>query len=369
MNIISPALKACTRPLHIEVWACNLSDTCAKALAAALHESRTITSFTLYYNPDISASGYSAIKAALAASPSPLTKGVRFVSTTHSDETLTKAQLVQAFGAASARPPTLPVSAPSAKPSALPLSPPSSVDVDTIAQLLVSLDIDPSDARTYAPRLVAEGFKSSARLAKIKKDNLTACGITAGFDVNAILDYAAGKPVPTPAVPATTPTTWCFLSYRQADSVAEVSLVAARLRDTYADRGPVFHDAEFHRNLSDLVSIVQHSKNALVFLSPSYFNSIYCLAELSAAVKYKVNVGLVYILKAGVPKDIDDKLRALVNEKAASEANIKSLLTSEQWGELSEMGFTVKDVHAALHHLKNLKYQSFTPGAAQKMKE
>jgi len=97
INIIAPAIKACTRLLYLRFTWCNLSDGCISALATAIRESRSLYGVALIGNPAITASGYATIKAALAASASPLTGRVHFSSYTHPIESFTKAQLVKYY--------------------------------------------------------------------------------------------------------------------------------------------------------------------------------------------------------------------------------------------------------------------------------
>jgi len=95
IRIIAPALKTCTRPLHVFFNRCFLSADCIPALAAALRESRSLCQFVIIRNPAITASGYVTIKAALAASASPLSDGIFLSNDVYPIETLTKAQLVK----------------------------------------------------------------------------------------------------------------------------------------------------------------------------------------------------------------------------------------------------------------------------------
>jgi len=202
-------------------------------------------------------------------------------------------------------------------------------------------------------------------------DVLTGAGFSKG-DIHAFslaktnkLDGGSGGVSPRSAAkPA-----WVFLSYRQKDCVAEVSIVAEHIRRVHKARGDVFHDAEFHRDLAALVSIMASSANALVFLSEDYFKSVYCLTELCTAVKHKANIGLVYIQKAGTSKDVDDHLRTFIAANAVSDAAAGSLLNAQGWVDLKTTGYDVADVRAALRAISTLKMQRFSPGDAQLIRE
>lgn len=73
-----PALQKSRRPVHMRVYAINLSHAGIQALCAAVQHCSSLTYVLLGWNPDATLEDYEDLKAAVAASPSPI-KELRIV--------------------------------------------------------------------------------------------------------------------------------------------------------------------------------------------------------------------------------------------------------------------------------------------------
>jgi hypothetical protein len=110
-----------------------------------------------------------------------------------------------------------------------------------------------------------------------------------------------------------------FMSYSRQDSMIETTMIQTIISQLLPQLR-IFRDNDQHFKLDELVSNVQQSGNALVFLSPHYFSSPYCMVEMIQAINKNVNIVTIVVEKPGMDKfDFDaDHLKILTQPRAVN---------------------------------------------------
>jgi len=108
---------------------------------------------------------------------------------------------------------------------------------------------------------------------------------------------------------------------------------------------------------------VKMSKNILVFLSPNYGSSPYCLIELCTGVQCGAKISSVVVHRPGLGLFNFEQMNALLNS-----GEVSSLLDESGWSVVQEHGVTQGMVIIALRAVMNIKAFPFHVDASERSK-
>jgi len=153
-----------------------------------------------------------------------------------------------------------------------------------------------------------------------------------------------------------------FISYVKKDTVAETGVVFAAAKQKFP-KHKIFLDTQEHLHLSNLMANVKKSKNILIFLSPNYTSSPYCLVELCTAVQcgVKISTGLVHRL--GLGQFNFEQMNALLKS-----GDVSSLLDESGWSVVHEHEVTKDMVISAMKAVIKVKAFPFHVDASERSK-
>ena len=198
--------------------------------------------------------------------------------------------------------------------------------------------------------LWSQGIKTLELLSHASEAHLKDAGFNPGnlIQLKIMLSRApspSSGPSPTPK----SKQFFAFASYCKKDTLAETALVfdAAKLKFPGKE---IFRDTDQHFGLSSLQAKVRDSSNVLVFLSPGYASSPYCVVELVTAYESGARISNILVHKPGLAMFNFEAMNALL-----AQADVSSLLDSKGWEVVLGQGLTKERVRAALKAVMNIK--------------
>ena len=257
---IAPAMMQAQRPFTLYFGYCNLSMNCIPSLVKAIELCSTITSLSLGDNPGI-LDGYAALKQAVISSSSHISYFSSPGGYMHKDD-IFKEQ--RDFRFTKVREP--------------------------IFSLLISLGFDDSSASKLARWLFDNELDSVESVLHTSDALLVKCGFTS----EQIAIFKEGKSRLAKKESGTVPS---LLEEPSMDPNLMFLYDAAKVKFPNQN---IFRDTDQHFALSALVANVKKSKNILVFLSPNYGSSPYCMVEMVTAVRCGAHISTVLVHKPGL---------------------------------------------------------------------
>jgi len=231
---------------------------------------------------------------------------------------------------------------------------------DPIVSSLKSMGFDEALATKLGRSLVMNDVTSVQLLMQAPDDVLEKSGFTPGnmakFELGkSRLDHLpSAAPVTLPPVVAPPPSSHddshlIFISYVQRDTVAETGVVFVAAKQKFPNH-KIFLDNQERFVLSSLVANVKKSKNVLVFLSPNYGSSPYCLVELCTAVQSGAKISTVLVHKPGLGQFNFEQMNALLKS-----GDVSSLLDESGWSVVKEQGITKEMIINAMKAVVNVR--------------
>ena len=153
-----------------------------------------------------------------------------------------------------------------------------------------------------------------------------------------------------------------FISYVKKDTVAEAGVVFAAAKQNFP-KYKIFLDTQEHLHLGNLVANVKKSKNILIFLSPNYTSSPYCLVELCTAVQCGAKISTVLVHKPGLGQFNFEQMNALLKS-----GDVSALLDEGGWSLVKEQGITKDMIITAMKAVINVKAFPFHVDASERSK-
>jgi len=347
-------LLSATRPIRLSFQFCNLSNTGSDALADAVAQCHSLTFLLVCNNPYISLAGYETLKQAVVSSPSTIEE-LRLLDETKSpklDQKMTPRDLRHE--------------------GIKPLVTNADPSVIKLISALKSLGFEDTNASKLSRNLVMNGVTTFERMMHANDFVLDKCGFSAGD----ITDFYMGKALlSAPPISSTTTdvvakiveegpmgTNLIFFSYVKKDTVAEAGVIFAAAKQNFP-KYKIFLDTQEHLHLGNLVANVKKSKNILIFLSPNYTSSPYCLVELCTAVQCGAKISTVLVHKPGLGQFNFEQMNALLKS-----GDVSALLDEGGWSLVKEQGITKDMIISAMKAVINVKAFPFHVDASERSK-